>query len=299
MIDRAGTSKVSIIIPNYNNQDIYNVVDSVINQDYPNFEIIIVDNSPLPEFWQKLNKLYQHNNKIKLVKPKENLGGAGGRNYGIKYCDPNSSYVLFSDHDIFLKKNALSELVKVSELDQEIGIVTSKVLVFSDPKVIWSAGTSINLVTGQIHFDNGEDVGQYEKNREIQVAPTAIILVKRTLLNILKSFDSIYFHNYEDTDFCFRAKKNGYKVMYAPKSIVYHKELSKADKLVGQTFHIARNRIIFMKRHSKYFGIFLLFLPVYFIYYSQLSLRNKRLDGIYSYIKGTYAGLSLVIQHKC
>ena len=79
-------------------------------------------------------------------------------------------------------KGMLEELVKVSESDNEVGIVTPKIYYSDDKDRIWSAGTGMNLWTGQVLFRGGKDMGQFDVSEEVQVAPAAM-LVKRKVLD--------------------------------------------------------------------------------------------------------------------
>ncbi|MBI1870783.1 MAG: glycosyltransferase family 2 protein [Chlamydiae bacterium] len=286
--------EISVVIPSFNHRGVIQTIESVLSQDPSNFEIIVVDNSTDPTLWQVLTKSYGINQKVKLIKPEKNLGVTGGRNVGLHHASQESRYILFLDHDILLEAHALSALKKAAESDLRIGIVTGKILFSEDPGQVWSAGTSINLLTGQIHFTGGKDQGQFEETKEVQVAPS-IIFTKKKVLEKIGGFDDIFFAVYEDTDFCFRAHDAGFKVIYSPQARAYHKIPLEAEewknRLLSRTYYIGRNRIIFMKRHSRYFKWFLLLVPVYFFYYMTFSVRSGRFDGIKNFLKGTLSGL--------
>lgn len=287
------TAKVSVVIPTFNlKKEVLACVDSIIKQDYPKIEVVVVDNASTDGTGEAARKKFR---RVKLVRNSENLGVTGGRNTGIK--NATGDYIFFFDHDMVAEPKMISELLKVAESDPKIGIVTPKIYYWEDKKRIWAAGTGINLWTGQIIFRGGKDTGQYEKVEEVQVAPAAI-LVKKQVLDKIGGFDDIYFATYEDTDFCFRAKRAGFKTVYTPRAVAYHKipvgyKVSMERLLVRACF-VGRNRIIFMKRFGKNFWVFLLFLPIYFVYYASLSLRFKKVEGIINFVKGTLEGLGLV-----
>ena len=93
---------VSVIIPTYSRNDtLIRAINSVLNQTYQNLEIIVVDDNPVESEWrictEKLMGRYIDNPKIKYIKNKENLGGAGARNEGIKAS--SSEYIAFLDDD--------------------------------------------------------------------------------------------------------------------------------------------------------------------------------------------------------
>lgn len=289
--------KVSIIIPTYNlKKELLECLGSVTKQDYPNLEVVVVDNASTDGTVDAVVKKFPG---VKLVRNSKNLGVTGGRNAGIK--NATGDYLFFFDHDMVAEPDMISELVKIAESDSKIGIVTPKIYYWEDKKRIWAAGTGVNTWTGQIVFRGGKDVGQYEKIEEVQVAPAAI-LVKRKVLDGIGGFDDVYFATYEDTDFCFRAKKAGFKTIYTPKAIACHKIPAdykfSMERLLSRTYFIGRNRIIFMQRFGKNFWLFLLFLPGYFFYYTLLSLRFKNLGGITGFVKGTFEGLALVLKEK-
>jgi GT2 family glycosyltransferase len=266
-------------------------VSSVLDSNFKNSEVIVVDNGSTDGTFEVLSQSFP---QIKLVRSEENLGVCGGRNLGLKHASNDSKYILFLDHDIHLEKNALVKLLEVAEADPKVGIVTGKIYYSDDPTIIWAAGTSINLVTGKIAFNGGKDDGQFDQVKDVQVAPS-IIFTRKKLLDKIGGFDESLFATYEDTDFCFRARQAGYKVVYTPQARAYHSipldHWKSMERLLSSTYFIARNRIIFMKRYSPHFLLFVLFIPAYFLYYTVLSLRHKRFDGIANFLKGTISGI--------
>jgi len=193
-------------------------------------------------------------------------------------------------------------MVKLIESDPKIGIVVPKIYYWEDKSIIWAAGTAINLWTGQIIFRGGKDVGQYEKVEEVQVAP-ANFLVKKEVIDKVGPYDDIYFAVYEDTDFSFRARKAGFRIVYTPKAVCYHKiplldKKAEQERLLSRSYWIGRNRIIFMKRFGKNFLVFLLFLPFFAVYYTLLALRFRKIKGLVGFFKGSLVGLAWVIKEK-
>lgn len=286
--------KVSVIIPTYNSLNtLKSCIASIQKQSLKPTEIIVVDNGSTDGTSLKIKKKFP---QVKLLTLNKNTGVTGGRNAGINKASLSANYLLFFDHDMVAEKNMLAELVKVAESDNEIGIVTPKIYYFGDKKRIWSAGTGINLWTGKIIFRGGEDIGQYEKVEEVEVAPAAI-LVKRNTMKKLKSFDNNYFACYEDTDFCFRARELGFKTFYAPRAIAYHilswDLKDNVDRVLSRAYWIGRNRIIFMKRFGKNFHLFiLLFMPLFCLYYFILSIKTDRVTDWLKFMRGTWRGLS-------
>ena len=284
--------KVSVIIPTYNSWNtLKSCVSSIQKQSIKPREIIVVDNGSIDGTSIKVKKEFP---KVKLVSLFKNTGVTGGRNTGIKNASSDSDYLFFFDHDMVADKNMLKELTAVAMMEPNIGIVTPRIYYFANKKIIWSAGTGINLLTGQILFRGGMDVGQFDKAEEVQVAPAAI-LVKREVIKKIGGFDDIYFATYEDTDFCFRARRSGFKIYYTPKALAFHKlplEFEEESKrLLSRSYWIGRNRVIFMKRYGNNFFIFLLFLPIYSLYYLLIAIRCKQILSWFRFLQGTVNGL--------
>lgn len=284
---------ISVIIPTYNSWvTLKECINSILKQTLKPYEIIVVDNNSSDGTSKRVNQKFP---SVKLITLSINTGVTGGRNAGIKKAAESSDYLFFFDHDMAAEPNMLKELLLVAETGSAIGIVTPKIYYWGNKKRIWSAGTGINLWTGQILFRGGKDVGQYERIEEVQVAPAAL-LVKREVIKEIKGFDNCYFATYEDTDFCFRAKRAGYNTYYAPLASAYHKiswdPKDDADRILSRAYWVGRNRIIFMQRFARNFPLFLFFIPLFSLYYLILAIRNHRFADWLKFISGTWVGLT-------
>lgn len=286
---------ISVIIPTYNSWSTLEAcLESILKQTLKPLEIIVVDNASTDNTVDQVTKFIKLNKRVRLIRNKRNLGVTGGRNVGIKSARTKSDYLFFFDHDMVADPRMLEELVIVAESDEKIGILTPKIYYWEDRKRIWAAGTGINLWNGYVIFRGGVDIGQYNRVEEVQVAPAAM-LVKRDVIIKIKGFDDVYFATYEDTDFCFRARRKGYITMYEPEAIAYHKiPLGIADsnkRLLNRAYLIGRNRVIFMKRFGKSMPLFLLFIPIFGVYYFLLSLKYGKPFAGLDFVKGTISGL--------
>lgn len=289
---RSKTEKIVVVIPTYNDSNtLFRCFKSLTKQSLKLFKIIIVDNGSNRKVSECIEEDYSN---VKVIFLNSNLGVAQGRNIGMKALRGKYTYLLFFDHDMIAGKNMIKELLKVAEMDNTVGIVTPKIYYWGDKKRIWSAGTGINLWTGQIIFRGGKDVGQYEKIEEVQVAPAAM-LVKKDVIEQIKGFDEKYFATFEDTDFCFRARKKNFKIMYVPKAVAYHRlptdPKKEARRLLDRAYWIGRNRILFMKDYGKNFLVFLFFIPLFTLYYLYLSLKYKKAAAWLNFVRGSLDGM--------
>jgi len=268
-------------------------LNALAKSSYENLEIIVVDNASTDGTYDAVKQKFPN---VKLIRNKWNMGVTGGRNRGAK--EAKGDCILFLDHDMIVNKEMVEELVKGLEADSRIGIVGSIIFYYDEPNRIWAAGTSIDMLTGKIGFN------AFKPNNEpfdVQVLPAAF-MVRKEVIEKVGLFDDAIFAVYEDTDFCFRIREAGYRAVCVPKAKAWHKFPADQEKqtlhILSRSYYIARNRIIFMKKHAKpmQFTIFLLlFVPVYAAYYTWLSLRRWKFVFIKEYWRGLLDGLKSVL----
>jgi hypothetical protein len=149
-----------------------------------------------------------------------NIGFAGGNNMGIK--SSNGDYIVFLNNDTEVDRNWLRELVRAIRFDPVIGAAQSKLLSIYDRKTINCCGGLMDRYGWTHKLGNGEtDYGQHD-HREIFYAMGAAMIVKRSVLDRVGVFDSDFGMYFEDVDLSWRIRLGGYKVVFAPKSIVLH-----------------------------------------------------------------------------
>ena len=144
-------------------------------------------------------------------------------NYAAKRS--KGKYIVFLNNDTKVHKHWLSFLVKLIESDNKIGLVGSK-LIYPNKTlqeaggIVWRNGDCCNYGRG----DNAE-MPEYNYVKEVDYISGASILIRKSTWGMIGGFDERYNPAYyEDIDFAFELRKNGYKVIYQPKSIVEHYE---------------------------------------------------------------------------
>lgn len=225
MIRERGKPLVSIIILTYNSlKFIEKCLESVLNTNYEKFEIVIVDNGSTDGTVELIQKRFGEEEKIKLIVNRENVGFAEGNNVGAKFA--KGKYIVFLNADTIVDPNWINEVVKVMENNPDIGVCQSKLLLMDKPEFFDSAGDFIDKY-GVMMRRGGDipekDIGQYDRVEEIFSARGAAMIIRKDLFEEIGGFDTMYFLTYEDIDLCWRARLNGHKIFFVPKSIVYHK----------------------------------------------------------------------------
>lgn len=134
---------VAIIILNWNGRDdTLACLHSLCHIDYPNFQIVVVDNHSSDDSVAVIQKEYPH---ITLIQTDENLGYVGGNNVGLTFArQQNFDYALLLNNDTEVDPQFLQVLVAAAEADPAVGIVGPTIYYFDAPQTIWSAGGAIN-----------------------------------------------------------------------------------------------------------------------------------------------------------
>jgi GT2 family glycosyltransferase len=216
---------VGVVILNHNGRLLAEkCVRSVIDSRYPAKDIMVVDNASTDGSVERLRVLFPD---IQILVNSENLGVAGGRNRGFREAvRRGNDYVLSLDNDAHIDPHLLNELVAVAEPDPRIGVVGPKT--YSD-----DGSGKIQCTGGQITYTqnvcsergSGEtDHGQYDKIEEVDYFPGFGFMARREVFEKLNFVDErFYGYGHEDTDFCLRATQLGYRIVYVPRAVMWHK----------------------------------------------------------------------------
>ena len=254
--------KVYIIILSWNNwPDLTECLESLKNNDYLNYRVVIVDND------SKI-KPKAPNQDIKIIYNNKNLGFSGGNNVGIEYALKNGAdYVMPLNDDVIVDNKFLSKMIKVAESDKKIGMVGPKIYFFDKKDKLWFAGGSVNWLynKGTMRGYNEIDKGQYDLPRiqEVDYLTGCCVLVKKEVIKKIGLFPEEYFGYYEDVDWSFAAKKAGYKTVFVPKSKIWHKgSKSFIETSPSYIYYHVRNGLIFANKYAPLYIKFFIHLDV-------------------------------------
>jgi GT2 family glycosyltransferase len=258
--------KITIVVLHYINQKLTsNCLESIkkLNTKDLILQIIVVNNNPK----ENLKDLKRKFKRFIFLDTGENLGFAEGNNVGIrKALDWGADYVFIVNNDTILDKNLVVQIFKVASLNNQIGIVAPKIyfapgyeyhkMRYKESergKVFWYTGGLIdwgNILTSHRGVDE-VDKGQYDKQRETDFTSGCAMFVRQKVFKKIGLFDKRYFLYLEDVDFCQRARRTGFKVIYTPRARLWH--ANAASSAVGgplQDYYITRNRMLFGIRYA-------------------------------------------------
>ncbi|MDU1567701.1 MAG: glycosyltransferase family 2 protein [Clostridium sp.] len=288
--------KVAIILVNYNGKN-YNeeCINSILKSTYKNYEIIVVDNNSIDNSVELLVEKFDNN--IKIITSESNLGFSGANNLGIKYALENEfDYVMLLNNDTVIDKDMIKIMVDSSFNSV---VVSPKIYYYDDKNILWSAGGRINWFKGlSIQYGINEmDNEENNKKKEIEFATGCCILIPIQAIKKVGMMSEDYFLYYEDTDYCVRLIRKGFKIIYEPKAVLYHKvsATTGGEKSKMYWYYMTRNRLIFNKKFNKtisYKIYYLLTMTIKLIRY--LVLRDKTalsgsVSGIVDFFKGIEA----------
>ena len=218
--DNTSESLISIVIVNYETGDILlECVKSIVDSDYKNVEIILVDNNSKDQGYRKVKKMFP---QIILVENEENLGYCGGNNVGIEKS--RGEYIVILNPDTVVTPRWLHGLISGYERLGD-GLYQPKLLSYFHKDRINTAGNWIQIMGFGFSSGKGKkDQSRFDEEKRIGFASGACLLTKKDVISKIGVFDDFLFAYHDDLDLGWRAAKMGIKSYYVPSSVVYHAE---------------------------------------------------------------------------
>lgn len=216
--------KVSIIIVNWNRlNDTLECIESVLKLDYPNFEVIIVDNGSTDESVPVIRKVYP---KVILIENKENLGYTGGNNIGMNYAVQNSTaYIWLLNNDTIVEATTLSRLVEIGEGSSKVGIISPVIYYYDNPQKIQFCGSYADWADHKIVYPQDRTLyvhNDFIKGENVCLWGTAL-LIKTEAVNRIGYLNDKFYAYWEDTEYSIRSNKAGFRNELALNAKIYHK----------------------------------------------------------------------------
>ena len=293
--------KVCVITLNWNGRnDTIEWAASLGKLDYPNYSLVVVDNGSSDGSVAALREQYPD---ITVIENGRNLGYAEGFNVGLKYAyEQGADYFLIMNNDTIAAPGCLTALVQVAETDPCIGFVSGKVYYYQDPNRLQTAGRlnhPILLVQDLVGRDE-IDTGQYDEVKEYDFLDDIFLLVRRQAYEDTGGYDANFFLYYEETDWCARVRRAGYKLVYTPEAKIWHKHGMSTGGVKSPTFvyYNARNQIVFMRRNSSssHFARYLGYLATSSPRRMLGWVKRRRFSLLSAYVRGVGSGVQWLIK---
>jgi len=286
---------VGVVVLNWNGiDDTLACLDSLRRGTFGNYELVLVDNGSDEAEVERLRQL----TGVTLIEHRENVGFTRGNNAGIRAALARGcSHVLLLNNDTVVEETMLERLVGAVERDPRIGIVGPKIHYFDEPGVIWFAGGTVDLWRGEsAHVGMGErDDGRYDAAEDVDYVTACAMLVKRAVFEEIGGLETSYFIYFDETDFCVRARRRGFRVVMAPDARLLHR-VSRAmgSGSARYWFHFTRSRVIFLRRHASRLQRLTAAAWILLVDVPRMNLhfvRRRKLDCVAPFLRALVAGL--------
>jgi GT2 family glycosyltransferase len=219
--------KVSIIIPHWNGIDILSeCLESLLQTDYHNLEIIVVDNASTDGSPDLISLNFP---QVKLLENSQNYGYAGGCNRGAEIAD--GDYIVFLNNDTIQDSKWISPLVDFLNLNPKVAAVQPKILNFYDREKFDYAGAAggwldilgFPFARGRVFNEQEKDKGQYNKIRPVFWTSGTAFMIRKFDFESAGRFDESFFAHQEEIDLCWRLHLMDKETWAIPSSVVFHK----------------------------------------------------------------------------
>lgn len=252
---------LSIVIVNYNTERLLKAcIESIYRETngIP-FDIWVVDNNSHDDSIQMIKNYFP---KVNLIENKKNIGFSKANNMVISRS--KSDYVLLLNPDTFVLQDAIEKMVRFMDRNPEVGISGCKVLnkdgmlqlacrrSIPSPRVAFYRLTGLSKL-----FSNSKTMAKYnltyldpDEPHEVDAVSGAFLMIRRKVVDSIGALDERFFMYGEELDFCLRAKKTGWKVMYYPGAeIIHYKGESTKSNSRKATLEFYRAMYLFHKKH--------------------------------------------------
>lgn len=269
--------KIATVVCAYNNKDsIVKVISALLSQKHPIKEIIVVDNASSDGTSELVKSQYPI---ITLLSNNNNLGVGGGYARGMEYAYHRGyDWIWLLDGDSIPHELSLKKLIDffplIKNKDSKVGIL---------------APSTVNSITGlrEYYFMTQKFIKQIEKSDSsesfyfVDSVISSGSLINRNIIRDVGLPRIDFFMDFVDYEYNLRVKKNGYKIVYIPSSIIYHclgetkmiRKITKFWKKFPSPLHVPW-RLYYMTRNELY--IYLYIIPSFraLVFYVGRILRT-------------------------
>ena len=242
--------QVAVVILNTNRRnDTLACLESLNRSTYENLAITVLDNASTDGSVEAIRAQFP---QVQVVPLSENKGYAGNNNVGIRLAvAQGADWVFVLNEDTLLAPDCIEQLVAAGTSHPQIGIVGPMVYHADEPDVIQSAGGLLDAAWRPKHAGQNEpDTGQFPEIRPVDWISGCALMIRRETIEDIGLLDERFFYYWEETEWCFRAKKHGWQILHVPQAKLWHKGVQRDYKPSPTvTYYNTRNRLLFLAKH--------------------------------------------------
>ena len=245
---------VSIVVLNWNGRDdTLACLASLQHLTYPNFRVHVVDNGSSDD---SVSAIRRQHPEVDIVQTGANLGFAGGNNVGIRRAlEAGAVYMLLLNNDTVVDPGLLEAFVAAAQRHPDAAAFSGKIYFFDHPRRVWYAGARWDSHrTSFLQIGEGiEDAGQaFSEGEETAYACGCAFFVSAKKLGEVGLLDEDFFLYFEETDWCYRARRRGYPSRFVPEARLWHKVSVSfgGERSPLALYFLTRNRLLWARRHG-------------------------------------------------
>lgn len=236
--------ETSLIIVNWNGRDLLgDCLPSLEKQTEAAKEIIVVDNGSSDGSVEFLKLSFP---SVKVIELDKNYGFAKANNIGIRLA--RGSRIALLNNDTVVDSRWLAELNQTLDNHPEVGFCASKMLMYRDPNIIDAAGDMLGIAKAYKRGHGRPNGTKFNKPEYVFGACAGAAIYRSEMFDNIGLFDETFVTNLEDVDLSFRAQLLGYKCMYVPSAVVYHR-VGETKRRIGWTDRLTQrnNKLMWLK----------------------------------------------------
>lgn len=242
MTSGSATPVFSVIVLNWNGKHLLKeCLDSVLDQRFRDFEVLVVDNGSTDDSAEYIRGEY--GDRIRLVSVEKNLGYSGGNNVGIRRT--RGRWAVFLNNDTWADPRWLEELNRAACRHPDVQMFACKVLNYFRRDEIDTVGHLLypdGISRGRGRLE--KDIGQYDAEEEVIFPSGCAAAYRMDLLDAIGGFDESFFAYCDDTELGLRARLFGAHCLLVPGAVVYHKYSATSGTYSEfKVYHVERNRL--------------------------------------------------------
>ncbi len=243
-----GMDKVAIIILNWNGKnDTLACLDSIQQLTYPHIEVIVVDNGSTDDSTAALRT-----RPITLIEARENLGFAEGNNIGIRYAmEHHADFLFLLNNDTTVAPDIIERFLEQFHSHPSAGILGAKIFLYDKRDTLDHLGGMWNPKRGEFDYIGfRQNPDGFQTPQELDYVCGAGLIIKRSVIEAVGVLEPRFFLIWEESDFCFRARRAGFKTLSCPTAKLWHKV--SASFIGGKphsTYFWWRNRLLWIERN--------------------------------------------------
>lgn len=292
--------RVSIITVNYNGtDDTHKCLRSLRDLDYPNYEVVLVDNGSKPPVGDLFAREYPW---VRVIQNPVNGGWAGGNNVGIRDAlDRGAEYLVLLNNDTVVSPHLITRLL--AALDSEYDVVGPLVHWMDEPDVVMMDGCTFDAPNSPSFFDR---VTIAPPITDVEIVYGCCLTTSAAVVREIGLLDERFFLIHEESDFCLRARRAGFRCGVLAEPLVWHKGSSSFQREGKplQRYFDARNLFLLLWKHAGAYrrrggrvGLWKKYLRHVYTFYSLRADRDDTagatavLNGLHDALFGNYGPL--------